>query len=497
MGQFARLTLGTGDAALADRELATLNIPPTDSRRVVLRLLDPVRWGPHETEKWRAVLDRHGITPVAVDVASRNAEHLAIMLGIPVISAPSATPESSAVPTPKAVPPPPRQAAAVPRTAASATPPATSSPLSSSSVPRTAGPATPARPPLSNPAPPVARPPVTPPAPPAAAVKPPATPPTAPRASASPPAPAPAPQSPTATVRPSTPMAASRPVPPASVGLASLASPPAPDKLTKPSEGVAPPEMPSLPTSTRRAAPATDATELVPAVSDVTSQKVTEDTGLALDWSEWSMFAAMPAKYVIHCRVSSNRTAAASTPQDRGSAAPTTMTPTAPSPIRAADAPTLPVSKESPPVATPRQDTTTTATATPQSPSTALSPKESAALQSDALSIAVIHSGGLRTGARLTHVETIIVEGDVASAADVVSSGSIRVDGILRGRAIAGEGGNPKAIVTCAACEAELVSIAGVFLTGDMIDPGLRGKPLQFSLEANGQRIRIRHLPMA
>lgn len=77
----------------------------------------------------------------------------------------------------------------------------------------------------------------------------------------------------------------------------------------------------------------------------------------------------------------------------------------------------------------------------------------------------------------------VIVIGSVASGAEIVAGGSIHVYGALRGRAIAGSGGNAKARIFCRKFEAELVAIDGLYKTADDVGPDYRGRALQAWLD--------------
>lgn len=77
----------------------------------------------------------------------------------------------------------------------------------------------------------------------------------------------------------------------------------------------------------------------------------------------------------------------------------------------------------------------------------------------------------------------VTVLGSVASGAEVVAGGSIHVYGALRGRALAGSMGNPRARIFCSKNEAELVSIDGYYRTAEEMDASLRSRPAQCWLE--------------
>lgn len=59
----------------------------------------------------------------------------------------------------------------------------------------------------------------------------------------------------------------------------------------------------------------------------------------------------------------------------------------------------------------------------------------------------------------------LIVVGQVSPGAELLADGHIHVYGALRGRALAGVQGNTQARIFCRTLEAELVSIAGYYLT--------------------------------
>ena len=83
----------------------------------------------------------------------------------------------------------------------------------------------------------------------------------------------------------------------------------------------------------------------------------------------------------------------------------------------------------------------------------------------------------------------VTVMGSVASGAEVIAGGSIHIYGALRGRAIAGAGGNPRARICCRKFEPELIGIDGLFRTADTTDPKLRKKAVQVWLE--GETLRM------
>lgn len=76
----------------------------------------------------------------------------------------------------------------------------------------------------------------------------------------------------------------------------------------------------------------------------------------------------------------------------------------------------------------------------------------------------------IRSGMQVYAKETdLIVTAAVSSGAELFSDGSIHVYGPLRGRALAGVQGNTEARIFCRTLDAELVSIAGYYLTKEDI----------------------------
>jgi septum site-determining protein MinC len=79
----------------------------------------------------------------------------------------------------------------------------------------------------------------------------------------------------------------------------------------------------------------------------------------------------------------------------------------------------------------------------------------------------------------------VTVVGSVASGAEVIAGGSIHIYGSLRGRAMAGSTGNPRARIFCRKIEAELLAIDGLYKTADDIDASLRNRPVQAWLDGD------------
>ncbi|MBB2201344.1 septum site-determining protein MinC [Gluconacetobacter tumulisoli] len=97
---------------------------------------------------------------------------------------------------------------------------------------------------------------------------------------------------------------------------------------------------------------------------------------------------------------------------------------------------------------------------------------------------ALIVERPVRSGQSILHPDgDVIVIGSVASGAEISAGGSVHVYGTLRGRAIAGMGGQAGARIFATVMKAELVAIDGYYMIAEEIDPALTGRPVQALLE--------------
>ncbi len=87
----------------------------------------------------------------------------------------------------------------------------------------------------------------------------------------------------------------------------------------------------------------------------------------------------------------------------------------------------------------------------------------------------------------------LVVMASVGAGAEILADGHIHVYGALRGRALAGVSGDDRARILCSSLEAELLSIAGVWITRDHIPNTLVGGRAQVLLD--GDRVRVEPLP--
>lgn len=83
----------------------------------------------------------------------------------------------------------------------------------------------------------------------------------------------------------------------------------------------------------------------------------------------------------------------------------------------------------------------------------------------------------------------VTVVASVASGAEIVAAGSVHIYGTLRGRALAGAYGNPRARIFCRRLEAELIAIDGHYIVADEIETRLRQVPVRAWLDGDALKI--------
>jgi septum site-determining protein MinC len=76
----------------------------------------------------------------------------------------------------------------------------------------------------------------------------------------------------------------------------------------------------------------------------------------------------------------------------------------------------------------------------------------------------------------------LVVTAAVSPGAEIIADGNIHVYGALRGRALAGAGGDADARIFCSRLEAELVSIAGHYLVSEQLPAEQLGFSVQIAL---------------
>ncbi|MCQ8240326.1 septum site-determining protein MinC [Acetobacteraceae bacterium KSS12] len=90
----------------------------------------------------------------------------------------------------------------------------------------------------------------------------------------------------------------------------------------------------------------------------------------------------------------------------------------------------------------------------------------------------------VRSGQSISHPDgDVVVMGSVASGSEVSAGGSIHVYGTLRGRALAGIGGNGDARILCRRMNAELIAIDGFYMTAEDMPADRVGRSVQAKLD--------------
>ena len=87
----------------------------------------------------------------------------------------------------------------------------------------------------------------------------------------------------------------------------------------------------------------------------------------------------------------------------------------------------------------------------------------------------------------------LVIVSAVSAGAEVCASGHIHIYGPLRGRAFAGNDGDENAMIFVDQLEAQLLSIAGIYVTSEQIDERLIGKRARISCD--GTRLVLQPLP--
>lgn len=85
----------------------------------------------------------------------------------------------------------------------------------------------------------------------------------------------------------------------------------------------------------------------------------------------------------------------------------------------------------------------------------------------------------------------VVIVASVGSGAEVIAHGNVHVYGPLRGRALAGVNGDRTARIFCQSLEAELVAIAGLYLTSDDIEPAVRRQRVQARLRGEALCVEL------
>ncbi len=96
-----------------------------------------------------------------------------------------------------------------------------------------------------------------------------------------------------------------------------------------------------------------------------------------------------------------------------------------------------------------------------------------------------VHLRPVRSGQKLAAPGgDLILIASASAGSELIAAGNVHVYGALRGRALAGVGGDERCRIFCRRLEAELVSIAGHYRVSEDIDESLRGRAVQIYLDA-------------
>ncbi len=123
-------------------------------------------------------------------------------------------------------------------------------------------------------------------------------------------------------------------------------------------------------------------------------------------------------------------------------------------------------------------------------------PKTTAAVepvekQEDTIVSARVITHPIRSGQQIVapHGDLVILS-SVNAGAEVLAAGNIHVYGTLRGRALAGTGGDTTARIFSLQCNPELVAVAGEYVVNEMLDKRFLNQSVIISLEENGLRFK-------
>lgn len=116
-------------------------------------------------------------------------------------------------------------------------------------------------------------------------------------------------------------------------------------------------------------------------------------------------------------------------------------------------------------------------------------------LPAPAATAAKIISHPIRSGMQAYAKEgDLIVTGQVSPGAELMADGHIHIYGALRGRALAGIHGNKEARIFCRSLEADLIAIAGYYLTRDEISATAVNKSSMIQIYLQEEHLKIEPL---
>jgi septum site-determining protein MinC len=123
-------------------------------------------------------------------------------------------------------------------------------------------------------------------------------------------------------------------------------------------------------------------------------------------------------------------------------------------------------------------------------PKAAATPEPPAAPKAAPVEPGLMHTTPVRSGQQVyAQNRDLTVCAMVGAGAEVIADGSIHIYGALRGRALAGAGGNGSARIFCREFHAELVAVAGTYKVLEEVPSNLVGKPVVIWLDDGKLRI--------
>ena len=105
---------------------------------------------------------------------------------------------------------------------------------------------------------------------------------------------------------------------------------------------------------------------------------------------------------------------------------------------------------------------------------------------------ALILNHNIRSGQQITtEHQDIVVMGNLSPTAEIKSTNSAHINGVLAGKVIAGIK-NPNAIITCHCFQAELISINGIYQLTEHFPKHIIGQPVCISLKHDTLQFTLR-----
>lgn len=119
-------------------------------------------------------------------------------------------------------------------------------------------------------------------------------------------------------------------------------------------------------------------------------------------------------------------------------------------------------------------------------------PREQPAVPGPAGAATLVISHPVRSGQQVIAPEgDLVVLSSVNAGAEVLAAGNIHVYGALRGRALAGIGGNEQARIVSLQCNPELVAVAGEYVVNERLKKSVINQSVLISLREGRLRFEV------